>query len=232
MLNPKVIAKFWANTEKTETCWLWKGKLQGKMPHIQIGSPNNETYEQHSARRVALELVGRPPKPGQVVVSACHNTNCVNPDHHIFGDEARFWNYVNKTDTCWLWTGATEHARGHGRFSALLNGKMKHYGAHRYAYELQYGPIPEGMVVRHACDVPNCVFYGHLSLGTPDDNVQDMVKRGRQARGETSGKTVLTEEDVKEIKRTCNLLQFAEEYGVGPHTIYNALTGKWWQHVK
>lgn len=78
----------------------------------------------------------------------------------------RFWDKVDfgnspRMTCCWLWTGHTV-GKGYGRFR--LDGRMQL--AHRVAYELDIGPIPDGMVVRHLCDVPACVNPAHLELGT------------------------------------------------------------------
>lgn len=65
--------------------------------------------------------------------------------------EERFWSYVHKTPTCWLWTGGKSH--GYGNFGiARPNGSRKQVQAHRFAYELLVGPIPEGQVLDHLAE--------------------------------------------------------------------------------
>ncbi len=80
--------------------------------------------------------------------------------------DERFWTKVNKTDTCWEWTGA-RGSYGHGRFS--LNGRV--ISAHRYLYEKIHGPTPDGMHVDHLCRNPPCVRPDHLEAVTPKENV-------------------------------------------------------------
>jgi hypothetical protein len=89
--------------------------------------------------------------------------------------ELRFWAYVNKTDTCWLWAGPTFRSSGYGRF----NINREHLAAHRVAWELTNGPIPAGLFACHHCDVRQCVRPDHLFLGTQADNVRDMFVKGR-----------------------------------------------------
>ena len=81
--------------------------------------------------------------------------------------EERFWEKVEKTDTCWLWLGALGHF-GHGTFK--VEGKT--VKAHRYAYELLIGSIPDGLVLDHVCQIPPCVNPDHLEPVTQRENVQ------------------------------------------------------------
>jgi hypothetical protein len=87
---------------------------------------------------------------------------------------ARFWSKVEKGQGCWTWT-AGRNADGYGWFKISGGPKV----AHRVAWELTNGPIPEGLIVRHRCDNPPCVNPGHLELGTHKDNRRDCSQRGR-----------------------------------------------------
>lgn len=98
--------------------------------------------------------------------------------------QERFLEKVEKTDTCWLWTGFVD-AKGRGRFR--FNGKS--VSAHRVAYEIFVGEIPAGLKVCHTCDIPRCVRPKHLFLGTQKDNMADCKAKGR-IRNQHSGKVV------------------------------------------
>lgn len=92
----------------------------------------------------------------------------------------RFWSRVRRTDGCWIWEGSI-HPLGYGRF--YLDGKMQK--AHRAAYQLAKGPIPEGAHILHSCDNPPCVNPAHLRAGSHSDNMRDMVNKGRANRPES-----------------------------------------------
>ena len=76
---------------------------------------------------------------------------------------------------CWEWTGA----RQTGGYGVLGVGSSKLVRAHRFAWELHYGEVPEGLSVLHRCDNPCCVNTEHLFLGTQADNMHDMRAKGR-----------------------------------------------------
>jgi hypothetical protein len=165
----------------------------------------------------------------------------------------RFWAHVVKTQRCWLWSGAIGD-RGYGRIGAGGRGG-RFLLAHRAAWELVAGPIPEGMDVLHTCDTPACVrndevgVYevngvlrprrGHLFLGTRTDNSQDMVGKGRTRGGAQPGeghpRARLTAQQVDEIRRARELgtsvTILAETYGVASRHIYDIVTRKTWKHV-
>lgn len=90
--------------------------------------------------------------------------------------DARFWARVAKGEGCWLWQGSVS-PNGYGRLT--VDGEV--VGAHRFAFELTSGAaVPDGFYVCHRCDNPTCVRPDHLFLGTPKDNVDDMIAKGRQ----------------------------------------------------
>lgn len=96
-------------------------------------------------------------------------------------DEAtRFWGKVDTTGDCWLWTAAKDPL-GYGRFQR--SGGLGTCLAHRLAYELLVGPIPEGLVIDHLCRVPSCVRPEHLEPVTQGTNVErgewDLAERNR-----------------------------------------------------
>lgn len=93
----------------------------------------------------------------------------------------RFWEKVEKTDTCWLWTGSRD-GDGYGR---LYLGGGREDKAHRLAWKLAKGDIPAGLYVCHHCDTPPCVNPQHLFLGTPKENARDSLMKGRLAHPHT-----------------------------------------------
>jgi hypothetical protein len=82
----------------------------------------------------------------------------------------RFWAKVEKTETCWLWTGHT--SKSGGRYGKGGYGQYRSRMAHRLAWELIRGPIPEGLVLDHLCEVTRCVNPDHLEPVTTQENTR------------------------------------------------------------
>ena len=107
--------------------------------------------------------------------------------------------------------------------------------AHRLAWTLANGPIPEGLHVLHTCDVRNCINIDHLWLGTNEDNMRDKISKNRQARGITHANSKLDEEKVREIRKrgkTELYSTIAKDYGVTKMTINDVMNGYSWGWVK
>lgn len=94
--------------------------------------------------------------------------------------EQRFSAFVQRTPDCHLWTGARQSSNGYGRFG-VSRGRIVF--AHRFAYEMRHGKIPDGLHILHSCDNTGCVNPDHLRAGTRIENMRDMRERGRAAWG-------------------------------------------------
>ena len=95
--------------------------------------------------------------------------------------EERFFESVEFTDTCWLWTGKLD---SNGKYGDFRTGgrATKHWRAHRWAYEYLVGPIPEGMHLDHICCVTLCLNPDHLDVVTLQENIRRAAERRTTCR--------------------------------------------------
>jgi hypothetical protein len=133
-----------------------------------------------------------------------------------------------KTD-CLEWT-KSKFNNGYGKI--WCDGQNR--GAHRVSYELHRGAIPIGSYVCHKCDNRACINPDHLFLGTAAENAADRDAKGRQARGNSSGTSKLSESDIPSIRAAFSVsnVEMGKRYGVNNATISSIRLGKTWSHVK
>jgi uncharacterized protein YerC len=134
---------------------------------------------------------------------------------------------------CWLWEGSL--CAGYGKFTVRRAGSQACHSAHVAAYEAWVGPVPEGLLVRHRCDVRACCNPDHLEVGTYDDNMRDCVERERSARGERNAMAVMTDARALDIVRLksdgVTNEAIAARVGVTHQTVSRVLRGNIWRHV-
>lgn len=141
--------------------------------------------------------------------------------------KAEFLEKIIVTADCWLWNMST-FGFGYGQ----LNIAKKHVSAHRRAWELWNGAIPEGMCVLHRCDVPACCNPAHLFLGTRTDNQKDMAAKGRAASGERNSQSTLKADQVLAIYADPRPQpEIARQYGVRQSAVSRIKTGNRWASV-
>jgi hypothetical protein len=133
---------------------------------------------------------------------------------------------------CILWNGSV-HANGYGM---IKKDKRSPRRAHRVVWELTHGPIPDGLMVCHHCDNRRCVNLEHLFLGTHQDNMDDMIAKGRNAVGERCPQAKLTEEKVRLARKlhkagTHTQQQIADLLGVQRAAIAKIVTYQRWKHI-
>ena len=143
---------------------------------------------------------------------------------------------VAKESGCLVWTGAKKPT-GYGNLTIGKEWKS----AHRVAWEINNGQIPDGLVVMHVCDNPSCCNPLHLVLGTMRQNMHDMIKKERhgffknRAVGERNGKSKLAISDVKKIRKRLNngetQSSIACDYGVSQTVISSIARKRTWRHI-
>lgn len=191
--------------------------------------------------------------------------------HKLSSDEARLHSYIDRLSTpdgCWPWVGKmTKNGRGQIGIGSRKEGTFKMAQPPRVALEIRLGySIPDGLCALHTCDVPRCCrtepegwyalngvlrrCYGHLFLGTSQENTADRHQKGRDAAGARNGSithpealsrgsnrynTHLTEDGVRAMRRRYkngeSIATLAHEYTIGRTTCWHITHYESWQHV-
>lgn len=148
---------------------------------------------------------------------------------------------------------SNNHPIKNGKLQAMANGCLEYtgcrdtdgygditvdgkgWGTHQYTWTKLFGDIPKGMCVCHSCDNPPCVNPEHLWLGTLQDNVRDMDRKGRRApfpRGEKNHQSKLTSEQVAEMRSQyprATLLDLSERYGISMAQVSRIVRNEHWR---
>lgn len=143
--------------------------------------------------------------------------------------------YTHLEKPCKICTSHMKSEKGY--VWVVRNGRTR--ALHRVVWEEANGPVPDGMVIRHKCDQPDCCELTHLEIGTPKQNIQDQIDRGRFAWGERAATSKLTAAQVKRIRNRLDkkysielVRKLAERYGITEDYTISLYKRETWKHLE
>lgn len=240
MIDNMTADRFFALVTKRGKCWRWKGAVIASG----FGMFRDDEGRTVPAHHFAFRWSGGALPPKTRLRHSCGNRLCVNPAHlwAATPENVLLHNMRPHGSGCWEWTGRRTPKMGYGILTVL--GRKSPTMAHRLAYEVWRGKIPDGQHVLHGCDNAWCINPDHLFIGTKGDNNKDRDAKGRTARGERIAKSKrgelawnarITDEDVRAIRASAaagvRQSRLAELYRIDQSQISNIVHRKAWAHV-
>lgn len=236
MIEDKYVKRFLSQIDVCgeDDCWNWLGRTN----KFGVGIFVIETFSHKKDRKaktyhahiLAYKHFTQTDPDVRYFDRECDNPLCCNPNHIVPRDfQYRLLKDVEYKGSCWLRTHNVSQFNGYA--SIFRDGES--VLAHRASYEHFKGEIPEGMIVRHTCHNRICINPNHLRLGTHEDNMRDMTRASRQAKGEDNGNSQLTVDDVIQIKELLKSKQYkqreiAEMFSISRMTVTDINTGRTW----
>lgn len=134
---------------------------------------------------------------------------------------------------CEEWLGSY-YPNGYGQFRGMCKSGKWHFRAHRFSYEMHYGPFNYSLFVCHKCDNRRCVNPEHLFLGNQKENIADCIRKGRNAKGEKQHKAKLSQRMVARIRYAAEhskltYKELAKAFDVHASTIGFVVTERTWK---